>query len=151
MEQLMLNKTAVSGARETEFRLSLAHSDSNVLLARIFLLVILGTGILSLLSGTSPEDIHLCPCPFYMLTHVQCPGCGMTRACIAITRGDIRPAWNYHPFAFGLMFLAIGFALAPNHMRRGWQRIPCSARNSLIWGLLVLVIGFWAYRLTLWS
>jgi hypothetical protein len=149
MEQLLFSKTAVNGARETGFRLSRARSGSDVLLARIFLLILLGAGSISLISGTSPEDIPLCPCPFYMLTHIKCPGCGMTRACIAITHGDMRSAWNYQPFSFGLVFLAVGFALVPNRIRQGWQRIPCYARNSLIWGLLVLVIGFWAYRLTL--
>lgn len=40
---------------------------------------------------SSPEDIPLAKfydCPFNKLTGYDCPGCGMTRACIAILHGD---------------------------------------------------------------
>ena len=35
-------------------------------------------------------------CPFYNLTQIPCPCCGVTRAWIAFLRGDIRLALRYH-------------------------------------------------------
>jgi hypothetical protein len=38
-------------------------------------------------------------CPIRQLTGIACPGCGMTRATLAVLRFDISTAWSYH-FAF---------------------------------------------------
>ena len=38
-------------------------------------------------------------CPFFTVTGIQCPGCGMTRGIIALLHGCIREAFIYHPFA----------------------------------------------------
>ncbi len=40
--------------------------------------------------------IGLYKCPLYELFHIPCPGCGMTRACKALLRLDIRAAFQYH-------------------------------------------------------
>jgi hypothetical protein len=40
-----------------------------------------------------PERYSLYPrCPIYTLFHIQCPGCGATRALAAILRGDLNEA-----------------------------------------------------------
>lgn len=36
-------------------------------------------------------------CPFKRLTGLPCPGCGMTRAYLALLRGDISGAFQLHP------------------------------------------------------
>lgn len=38
-------------------------------------------------------------CPFAVVTGHACPGCGMTRAVLALARGDLGLAWFYHPLA----------------------------------------------------
>jgi hypothetical protein len=121
---------------------------SDVWLARIFLLAVLAGGVISAFCGVAPGDVHLLPCPFHSITGVKCPGCGMTHACIALARGDIAMAWNYNPFSIGLILLAAGVAVAPHRMRRCWLRLPRSARTACGWSMLVLVFGFWIYRLT---
>ena len=35
-------------------------------------------------------------CPFYNLTHIPCPCCGVTRAWLAFFRGDLALALRYH-------------------------------------------------------
>ena len=45
-------------------------------------------------------------CPIKALTGVSCPGCGMTRAWLAMMRGDLHSAFHYHP-----LFLLPAFAL----------------------------------------
>ena len=37
------------------------------------------------------------PCIFQALFHLPCPGCGMTRACLALCRLDFIAAFSYHP------------------------------------------------------
>lgn len=36
-------------------------------------------------------------CPIRFLTGVSCPGCGMTRAVIALLKFDPKTAYQYHP------------------------------------------------------
>ena len=54
---------------------------------------------------SAPAEIPLVKfyaCPFHKLTGYDCPGCGMTRACMAILHGD---------FLLSLQFNAGGFAV----------------------------------------
>jgi hypothetical protein len=122
---------------------------SDIWLARIFMLALLAVGLAVHVFGASPDDLMLCPCPFYSVTDVKCPGCGMTHACIAIVSGDFRGAWMYHPFSFGLILFAGGIALIPHRVRRFWNRFPRSARGAIGFSLLALILGFWVNRLLL--
>ena len=49
-------------------------------------------------------------CPFKFITGIPCPACGLTRACVSLTFGDIQGAFHYHPLwpvlnGFGLIKL----------------------------------------------
>jgi ribosomal protein L32 len=48
-------------------------------------------------------------CPFYSLSGHVCPGCGMTRAVLSLTRFDFESAWNFSQLLFlaPLIFLPI--------------------------------------------
>ena len=37
------------------------------------------------------------PCLFHLLTGLYCPGCGGTRAFLALLRGDLSLSLSYHP------------------------------------------------------
>lgn len=52
-------------------------------------------------------------CWFYNLTHIPCPGCGLTRAFICISHGDWTQAAHLNPFCFVWYFLALYFLLRP--------------------------------------
>ncbi|HEU4395588.1 MAG TPA: DUF2752 domain-containing protein, partial [Planctomycetota bacterium] len=45
-------------------------------------------------------------CGFRAITGADCPGCGMTRATLALARGDAAGAWRWHPAVFPLVALA---------------------------------------------
>jgi hypothetical protein len=50
------------------------------------------------------------PCIFNYATGMQCPGCGLTRASMAILRGDFAAAFNFNPLIFAApLFLAAYF------------------------------------------
>ena len=40
------------------------------------------------------------PCIFRVLTGWQCPGCGITRACLSLLKGEIRTSFSYNPFLY---------------------------------------------------
>lgn len=39
-------------------------------------------------------------CPIKFATGISCPGCGMTRACLALLRLDLHAALHYHPLVW---------------------------------------------------
>ena len=82
--------------------------------------------------GTAPGDVALVPCTIDALTGAPCPGCGMTRACVALARGEVREAWGFHPLAFALMPLVLLYALWPDRVRRSWRRIGGPGRGLLL-------------------
>jgi Protein of unknown function (DUF2752) len=93
-------------------------------------------------------------CPFAAVTGFPCPGCGMTRALLALVRGDWREAWRQHPVSFlvpPLVITLCGFAF------RRWQQATASGRrprgiellpNSVpLWGgLCLLLLVVWTLR-----
>ena len=44
-------------------------------------------------------DIKI-PCLFFLVTNLQCPGCGITRMFVSIARCEFVTAFNYNPFLF---------------------------------------------------
>ena len=124
-----------------------AVSGSDVLLARLFLVSVLGAGFISYLFGLSPESLALFPCPIHLICGVQCPGCGMTRACIALARGDISQALRHNPLSLGLVLFAAGYALAPATVRRNWQRLTPAVRATAKWTAFATVLVFWISRI----
>ncbi len=64
---------------------------------------------------TTPGGL-LPPCPTNALLHVNCPGCGMTRAVYSLMHGDVAAAMHYN--AVGV----IGLVLAATAMFVGWLR-----------------------------
>ena len=92
-------------------------------------------------------------CPSAALLGVPCPGCGLTRATLALLHGDVHAAFRFHPLVFvlsplfiGLMASALfGYVRGPVQRAesRGWNT-PWLAR--LAWLLFALVLGVWVAR-----
>ncbi len=56
------------------------------------------------------------PCLFYRLTGLLCPGCGVSRMCMALLRGDWAGAWAANP-AICLLALPIAALLVCRAVR----------------------------------
>ena len=112
-------------------------------LARLFLLGLGGVGLYMAFSSSSGEELVIIPCPFRLVTDLECPGCGMTRSCLALVQGEFVSAWNFHPFSFFLVALAVGVGFFPTASRSLWNRLSPMARGLFFFSLVVLCLGRW--------
>lgn len=64
--------------------------------------MIIGIGGISLFAYVLGVSI----CPFYRITGVPCPSCGMTRACVSLMHFNLSDAFMYNP---SFIFLPILF------------------------------------------
>ena len=53
--------------------------------------------------------IKIFGCPIKFMTGISCPGCGMTRACISVFKGDFKESLRYNPMIILMPFMAILF------------------------------------------
>lgn len=90
------------------------------------------------------------PCPVHTLTRLQCPGCGLTRACKALIHGDWARAFHFHWFApvFALFWIlvAIGLVLPQPSRSRFLKWVKWSERHTY-WPIF-LGVGLLIYALT---
>ena len=75
---------------------------SQLLSSRSFLLICVLCPVLIITLNIL--DIFTWTCPTYSCTGLYCPGCGMTRAGMALVQGDFSSAFSHHPFS--LLFAA---------------------------------------------
>lgn len=89
----------------------------------------------------------LIPCPFYAITGWYCPGCGVSRMCLALLRLDFAAAFQANRLLFLLLplFAVVAIAFAVTYVRKG--RLPDGPRLRLLWyGLAVVLIGYGVLR-----
>jgi len=82
---------------------------SPLLRDRKFALVVAGTaGVqIALVSLSLPGWV----CPFFRVTGIPCPGCGLTRAVILLLKGDVQGSLRFHAFAPILLLTAVSLIL----------------------------------------
>ncbi|MHB8111103.1 MAG: DUF2752 domain-containing protein [Syntrophorhabdaceae bacterium] len=83
-------------------------------------------------------------CPFHAVTGILCPGCGMTRAIVSLTGGNISEAFFYNPFSFFLVFM-VSISMVPEKWM-GMIRVPLARVMPAIYvSVLSLVLTFWVF------
>ena len=93
-------------------------------------------------------------CPMAGLLGIPCPGCGLTRATLALVRGDLPAAYHFHPLVFVLAPLYIGllataaweFVSGPVPNRAPLFDVTSRRATLAAATLLVLVVGVWGAR-----
>ncbi len=93
-------------------------------------------------------------CPMATVLGIPCPGCGLTRATLALLRGDVRGALALHPLVFVLapVFAAAVGSAALSYVRGpqpGKKPNPWFASRQATWLatlLLVATLGVWGVR-----
>ena len=87
------------------------------------------------------------PCPFHALTGLECPGCGVTRMCLALLELDPGAAWRANQGLFVLLpFLAVLAArLCAGYVRTGRRR-PGRGERAAAWAMVVWLLGWGVVR-----
>ncbi len=83
------------------------------------------------------------PCPVYALTGFRCPGCGMSRMCLALLRGDWREAFRQNRAALLLLPAGayIASAYCTGYIRRG-ERVLHGAPKAAAYVVLGVFLAF---------
>lgn len=83
-------------------------------------------------------------CPLQHFTGIPCPGCGLSRAVVALLRLDFGLAFRYHPMIYVLppVVLLVLFRQKPLLGSERRERI-------FLWGVMALWAGIWMIRLFL--
>ena len=80
------------------------------------------------LVALSPLASHLAgllpPCPLKSFTGVPCPGCGTTRAALALGRLDVGAAFAVSPLAAAAWGLLVGGGLAAGALALAGRELP---------------------------
>jgi len=134
----------------TLFRPWLAPLMRQRLLCRLLLIAVLVLGV------GAWQGWGLWVCPFATVTGLPCHGCGMTRAFLALLRGDWGTALQFHPFApfFALVGLVCStVALLPqtlaeplgDHIERFERKTRLPALVLILFACfgLLRMLGLW--------
>ena len=87
------------------------------------------------------------PCVFYSLTGWLCPGCGVSRMCISLLRGDFAAAWDYNAAILCLLpfGLAVAIDIAVRYVRDGSKQ-PHPWASVILWMMLAALLSFGVWR-----
>jgi hypothetical protein len=99
----------------------------------------------------SPANQFFPKCPFRMVTGLQCPGCGSTRACYQLLHLHPIAAFKLNPLlVLTLPFIIYGFLGFTRSAITGQPQRRVFIPPFYLWALLVLLLLFWIFRNTPW-
>lgn len=111
-------------------------------------LAVAGMAVASVLAavGGLPFDL---PMPTHAVGMVE-PTCGMTRATMAILRGDLAIAWRFNPGAFAVVAFGIVGVVrwAIGAVSHRWINVSGGHRRLFLSVAVVLFAALWAYQQT---
>lgn len=116
-----------------------SHSRFYLSFSSVLLIGWLGLFLLIHLVGVSRNEVlERLPifCPFKALTGILCPGCGMTRAFLALAEADLITAFHSNPFSIPLFAFVVFSAFH--------TRLPIARRiNNYLPELILFVVILW--------
>lgn len=83
------------------------------------------------------------PCPIRLVTGLLCPGCGVTRMCLALLRLDFAAAWSANPGLLLLLPVLGGLlvCLAWRYIKTGRTRLT-KGQNVLVWVMVGCMLAY---------
>ena len=100
--------------------------------------------IFLLLKAMTPKFLETAqvPCLLYTWTGIYCPGCGGTRAVLALLQGDILKSFCYPPIVLYGLVIYVWFMLSHTieKLSKGKCRIGMHYRDAYLWVALALVV-----------
>ena len=104
-------------------------------------LVVLCAGLLYALLTRKVGGVIPCLC--YTLTGLKCPGCGVSRMCLALLRGDLREAFRQNRAVLLLLpaLVYVAAAWCEGYIRSG-SRVLRGAPKAAAWGIVIVLLSF---------
>ena len=93
-------------------------------------------------------------CPLARVLGVPCPGCGLTRATLALAHGELQHALELHPlvlvlaplFIWAMTSVAIGYVRGPRPARPARVWLASRSVTALASVLMLATLGVWGAR-----
>ncbi len=82
-------------------------------------------------------------CPIKLITGINCPGCGMTRAFKSAVMLDFAGAFSYHPMFFVIAAEVVYYIFSRYIIKK---RFSEKTENTVLIVTAVLMILLWIYR-----
>lgn len=89
--------------------------------------------------------IFVVGCPFVKLTGISCPGCGLSRACLAVFRLDFAEAFRWYP----LFFVVIPLLFLYIHEKVFFKNIPVKWKNWVLYIVCAAILLVYIVRLVM--
>jgi len=95
----------------------------------------------------SPSAYRFYPhCLFFEYTHLECPGCGGTRALAALLHGDVNQALHWNAMTVVLLplvliFLGVSYERALRSGEFRWPQVPLSWLKVIMAAVLIFTIA----------
>jgi len=106
--------------------------------------------VLALVAGVGGACVALGirVCPFALVTGFPCPGCGLSRASLALLSGDPVRAFHFHPLVFVVLPVAAFLVVRLARFHGTTGSAPRDNRATVLGAavLLVLMLGVWVAR-----
>lgn len=111
-------------------------------------------GAVGLQAGLVSLGLPGWPCPFFHVIGLPCPGCGLSRACVALVQGDWAASLELHAFApvfaGGLTLVFLAAVLPPRQQAWLVGRLELVERRTGITAILLVgLMLYWLVRLLL--
>lgn len=109
------------------------------------------SGAVLLQFGLTYFDLPGWQCPIFQATGIPCPGCGLSRASIALLHGDWQGAFRLHVFApvllLGLIVFLIVTLLPKNYRQRMINKLEeIEVLTGVSFIFLVGLLFYWGIR-----
>ena len=82
---------------------------------------------------------HLLPCGVKQLTGMDCPGCGLQTALVALLRGDLAASVVAHPALLPLLALIVFAAV---HLKAGFRNGPRVVLALFLLSAALMIVNY---------
>ena len=86
---------------------------------------------------------NMLSCPSKKYLHIECPGCGFQRSCIALLKGDIQNSLQLYPAALHILLLLVFTAL---HLKFKFEQGSNIIKYSQA-GIAIVIVVFYIYKI----
>ena len=86
---------------------------------------------------------HMLSCPSRRYLHIECPGCGLQRSCIALLHGDLVTSLQLYPATIPIM-MVFGFTMF--HLKFDFSKGAVILKYLYVFAAIV-ILTFYIYKI----